>query len=153
MQVAEAFNSYAVHLEGVRTLAVYGGADFRDQIHHLRRGPQIVVGTPGRVMDHMRQGTLDLSALRALVLDEADEMLRMGFIDDVEWVLGQLPEQRQVVLFSATMPAPIRKVAHKHLRDAVEIRIESKTETVACWRGTSSPLREIRMSALRGSST
>ncbi|MEB3275473.1 MAG: DEAD/DEAH box helicase, partial [Cyanobacteriota bacterium] len=107
MQVAEAFNSYAAHLDGVRTLAIYGGADFRDQIHHLRRGVQIVVGTPGRVMDHMRQGTLDLSGLRALVLDEADEMLRMGFIDDVEWVLEQLPVQRQVVLFSATMPAEI----------------------------------------------
>jgi ATP-dependent RNA helicase DeaD len=111
LQVAEAFNGYASHLPGVRTLAIYGGADFRDQIHQLKRGVQIVVGTPGRVMDHMRQGTLDLSSLRALVLDEADEMLRMGFIDDVEWVLEQLPEQRQVVLFSATMPPEIRHIA------------------------------------------
>ncbi len=89
---------------GCRVLAIYGGSDFRDQIQQLRRGVQIVVGTPGRVMDHMRQSTLDLSGLRSLVLDEADEMLRMGFIDDVEWVLEQLPAQRQVVLFSATMP-------------------------------------------------
>jgi ATP-dependent RNA helicase DeaD len=126
MQVAEAFNSYAVHLEGVRTLAVYGGADFRDQIHHLRRGVQIVVGTPGRVMDHMRQGTLDLSALRALVLDEADEMLRMGFIDDVEWVLEQLPAQRQVVLFSATMPTEIRRISQKYLSSPAEITIRTK---------------------------
>jgi len=126
MQVAEAFNSYAVHLDGVRTLAIYGGADFRDQIHHLRRGVQIVVGTPGRVMDHMRQGTLDLSALRALVLDEADEMLRMGFIDDVEWVLEQLPVQRQVVLFSATMPTEIRRISQKYLNSPAEITIRPK---------------------------
>ncbi|MEB3173414.1 MAG: DEAD/DEAH box helicase [Cyanobacteriota bacterium] len=126
MQVAEAFNSYAVHLEGVRTLAIYGGADFRDQIHHLKRGVQIVVGTPGRVMDHMRQGTLDLSGLRALVLDEADEMLRMGFIDDVEWVLEQLPAQRQVVLFSATMPAEIRRISQKYLSSPAEITIKTK---------------------------
>jgi len=126
MQVAEAFNSYSVHLDGVRTLAIYGGADFRDQIHHLRRGVQIVVGTPGRVMDHMRQGTLDLSGLRALVLDEADEMLRMGFIDDVEWVLEQLPAQRQVVLFSATMPTEIRRISQKYLNNPAEITIKTK---------------------------
>ncbi|MFZ9230131.1 MAG: DEAD/DEAH box helicase, partial [Prochlorococcaceae cyanobacterium] len=126
MQVAEAFNSYAAHLDGVRTLAIYGGADFRDQIHHLKRGVQIVVGTPGRVMDHMRQGTLDLSALRALVLDEADEMLRMGFIDDVEWVLEQLPAKRQVVLFSATMPTEIRRISQKYLSSPAEITIKTK---------------------------
>lgn len=126
LQVAEAFNSYASHLPGVRTLAIYGGADFRDQIHQLKRGVQIVVGTPGRVMDHMRQGTLDLSCLRALVLDEADEMLRMGFIDDVEWVLEQLPEQRQVVLFSATMPPEIRRISQKYLNAPAEITIKQK---------------------------
>ena len=126
MQVADAFNSYAVNLRGVRTLAIYGGADFRDQIHHLKRGVQIVVGTPGRVMDHMRQGTLDLSGLRALVLDEADEMLRMGFIDDVEWVLDQLPEQRQVVLFSATMPPEIRRISQKYLNNPAEVTIKTK---------------------------
>jgi ATP-dependent RNA helicase DeaD len=126
LQVADAFNSYASHLPGVRTLAIYGGADFRDQIHQLKRGVQVVVGTPGRVMDHMRQGTLDLSSLRALVLDEADEMLRMGFIDDVEWVLEQLPEQRQVVLFSATMPAEIRRISQKYLNAPAEITIKQK---------------------------
>ena len=126
LQVAAAFNSYAAQLPGVRTVAVYGGADFRDQIHQLRRGAQIVVGTPGRVMDHMRQGTLDLSELRTLVLDEADEMLRMGFIDDVEWVLGQLPEERQVVLFSATMPAEIRRISQQYLSSPAEITIRTK---------------------------
>jgi len=105
---------------------VYGGADFRDQIHQLKRGAQIVVGTPGRVMDHMRQGTLDLSELRTLVLDEADEMLRMGFSDDVEWVLEQLPEQRQVVLFSATMPAEIRRISQQYLSSPAEITIRTK---------------------------
>lgn len=126
LQVAESFSTYASHLPQVRTVAVYGGADFRDQIHHLRRGAQIVVGTPGRVMDHMRQGTLDLSELRALVLDEADEMLRMGFIDDVEWVLGQLPEKRQVVLFSATMPAEIRRISQQYLNSPAEITIKTR---------------------------
>jgi ATP-dependent RNA helicase DeaD len=126
MQVAESFNSYAAHMPRVKVLAIYGGADFRDQIHHLRRGVQIVVGTPGRVMDHMRQGTLDLSNLRTLVLDEADEMLRMGFIDDVEWVLNQLPEQRQVVLFSATMPTEIRRISQKYLNSPAEVTIRQK---------------------------
>jgi ATP-dependent RNA helicase DeaD len=126
LQVAEAFNSYASCMRGVRVLPVYGGADFRDQIQHLRRGVQIVVGTPGRVMDHMRQGTLDLSGLRSLVLDEADEMLRMGFIDDVQWVLEQLPVQRQVVLFSATMPAEIRRISQKYLNEPAEVTIRQK---------------------------
>ena len=126
MQVADAFTSYAVNLPQVKVLPIYGGADFRDQIHHLRRGVQIVVGTPGRVMDHMRQGTLDLSNLRALVLDEADEMLRMGFIDDVEWVLNQLPEQRQVVLFSATMPPEIRRISQNYLNSPAEVTIRQK---------------------------
>ncbi len=126
MQVADAFTSYAVNLPQVKVLPIYGGADFRDQIHHLRRGVQIVVGTPGRVMDHMRQGTLDLSNLRALVLDEADEMLRMGFIDDVEWVLNQLPEKRQVVLFSATMPPEIRRISQNYLNSPAEVTIRQK---------------------------
>jgi ATP-dependent RNA helicase DeaD len=126
LQVAAAFNTYAAQLPSVRTVAVYGGADFREQIHQLKRGAQIVVGTPGRVMDHMRQGTLDLSQLRALVLDEADEMLRMGFIDDVEWVLEQLPEQRQVVLFSATMPAEIRRISQQYLNQPAEVTIRPK---------------------------
>jgi len=126
MQVAEAFSSYACQLNRVRVLPIYGGADFREQIQQLRRGVQIVVGTPGRVMDHMRQGTLDLSGLRSLVLDEADEMLRMGFIDDVEWVLEQLPSQRQVVLFSATMPTEIRRISQKYLNSPAEVTIRPK---------------------------
>ncbi|MCX5931465.1 MAG: DEAD/DEAH box helicase [Cyanobacteria bacterium] len=126
LQVAEAFNGYAAKLPQVRVLPIYGGADFRDQIVRLKRGVQIVVGTPGRVMDHMRQGTLDLSGLRCLVLDEADEMLRMGFIDDVEWVLEQLPERRQVVLFSATMPSEIRRLSRKYLQNPAEVTIQQK---------------------------
>jgi ATP-dependent RNA helicase DeaD len=126
MQVAEAFNSYAACMKGVKVLPIYGGADFRDQIQHLRRGVQIVVGTPGRVMDHMRQGTVDLSGLRSLVLDEADEMLRMGFIDDVKWVLEQLPAERQVVLFSATMPTEIRRISQNYLKDPAEVTIRQK---------------------------
>ena len=96
-------------------LAVYGGTDFRSQISALRRGVDVVVGTPGRVMDHMRQGTLDTSGLRSLVLDEADEMLRMGFIDDVEWILEQLPERTR--RFSATMPPEIRRLSKRYLKD------------------------------------
>ena len=126
IQVADAFSSYAARMPQLRVLPLYGGSDFRDQIARLKRGVQIVVGTPGRVMDHMRQGTLDLSGLRSLVLDEADEMLRMGFIDDVEWVLGQLPEQRQVVLFSATMPTEIRRISHQYLKDPAEVTIRTK---------------------------
>ena len=126
IQVADAFKSYAANMPHLRVLPLYGGSDFRDQIVRLKRGVQIVVGTPGRVMDHMRQGTLDLSGLRSLVLDEADEMLRMGFIDDVEWVLEQLPSQRQVVLFSATMPPEIRRISHKYLNDPAEVTIKTK---------------------------
>jgi len=126
IQVAEAISSYAARMPRVRVLAIYGGSDFRDQIQHLKRGVQIVVGTPGRVMDHMRQGTLDLSELRSLVLDEADEMLRMGFIDDVEWVLEKLPSQRQVVLFSATMPSEIRRLSQRYLKDPAEVTIKTK---------------------------
>ena len=126
IQVADAFKSYAANMPHLRVLPLYGGSDFRDQIVRLKRGVQVVVGTPGRVMDHMRQGTLDLSGLRSLVLDEADEMLRMGFIDDVEWVLEQLPSQRQVVLFSATMPPEIRRISHKYLNDPAEVTIKTK---------------------------
>jgi len=127
-QVAESFSAYGAHLGGLRILPVYGGADFRDQIHQLRRGVHVVVGTPGRVMDHMRQGTLDLSGLRCLVLDEADEMLRMGFIDDVEWVLDHLPDARQLVLFSATMPAEVRAISRRHLRQPAEITIKADAQ-------------------------
>ena len=126
LQVAEALASFASQIPQVRVLALYGGADFRDQMQQLRRGIQVVVGTPGRVMDHIRQGTLDLSGLTTLVLDEADEMLRMGFIESVEWVLDQLPTERQVVLLSATMPAAIRRLSNRYLRTPAEITIHSK---------------------------
>jgi ATP-dependent RNA helicase DeaD len=129
LQVAEAFQSYATGLKGFQVLPLYGGQPYTAQFRQLQRGPQLVVGTPGRVMDHLRRGTLKLDQLRALVLDEADEMLRMGFIDAVEWVLEQTPPDRQLALFSATMPAPIRKVAEKHLRDPAHISIAAKTRT------------------------
>ena len=128
MQVAESFKAYSAGHPHLKVLAVYGGTDFRSQISALRRGVDVVVGTPGRVMDHMRQGTLDTSGLRSLVLDEADEMLRMGFIDDVEWVLDQLPEQRQVVLFSATMPPEIRRLSKRYLKDPAEVTIRTKDQ-------------------------
>ncbi|MBV1872486.1 MAG: DEAD/DEAH box helicase, partial [Gammaproteobacteria bacterium] len=117
IQVAEAFQTYAKHMSGFSILPIYGGQGYDSQIRALRRGVQVVVGTPGRVMDHMRKGTLKLDKLTHLVLDEADEMLRMGFIDDVEWVLTQIPETRQIALFSATMPSQIAKVAKKYLNE------------------------------------
>ena len=128
MQVADSFKAYAAGHPHLKVLAVYGGSDFRSQISALRRGVDVVVGTPGRVMDHMRQGTLDTSGLRSLVLDEADEMLRMGFIDDVEWILDQLPEERQVVLFSATMPPEIRRLSKRYLQDPAEVTIRTKDQ-------------------------
>ena len=127
IQVAEAFTTYAEKLKGFHVLPVYGGQDFRTQLRALKRGVHVVVGTPGRVMDHMRRETLDLSNLKTIVLDEADEMLRMGFIDDVEWVMEHVPDQTQVALFSATMPAPILKVTQNYLKDPKEVRIKPKT--------------------------
>ena len=129
IQVAQAFERYGAQLPQLSVLALYGGQGYREQLIGLRRGAQVVVGTPGRVMDHMRRGTLDLSGLSALVLDEADEMLRMGFIDDVEWILSETPEQRQLALFSATLPAPIKRIAQQHLRDAQEVSIKVRTTT------------------------
>ncbi len=129
IQVAEAFQTYARHLKGFHVLPIYGGQSYEVQLRQLRRGVHVVVGTPGRVMDHMRNGKLKLDSLQALVLDEADEMLRMGFIDDVEWVLEQTPDTRQIALFSATMPKVIRKVAERHLDKPAIIRIEQKTAT------------------------
>jgi ATP-dependent RNA helicase DeaD len=125
MQVAESFRSYAAGHPHLKVLAIYGGSDFRNQINTLKRGVDVVVGTPGRVMDHMRQGTLNTSHLGCLVLDEADEMLRMGFIDDVEWILEQLPDERQLVLFSATMPTEIRRLSKKYLNSPAEITIKA----------------------------
>ena len=128
-QVAEAVKSYSKYLPGINVSAIYGGTDYGSQLRELKRGPQWVVGTPGRVMDHLRRGTLNLSDIKAVVLDEADEMLRMGFIDDVNWILDQAPKQRQVALFSATMPREIQAVAEKHLTDPVQVKIKAKTTT------------------------
>ncbi|MGB1580763.1 MAG: DEAD/DEAH box helicase [Nevskiales bacterium] len=129
IQVAEAFQKYAAQLPGFHVLPIYGGQAYSGQLRALKRGVHVVVGTPGRVVDHMKRGTLKLDSLQCLVLDEADEMLRMGFVDDVEWVLSQTPEQRQIALFSATMPAAIRRIAKTHLSEPEEITIEAKTRT------------------------
>ena len=130
IQVAEALKSYAKHIPSFHVLPIYGGQEYRGQLASLKRGVHVVVGTPGRIMDHMRRGTLQLDALKTLVLDEADEMLKMGFIDDIEWILEHVPTQRQIGLFSATMPAAIQKVANNYLRNATKIQIASKTKTV-----------------------
>jgi ATP-dependent RNA helicase DeaD len=127
IQVAEAFQRYAAHLKGFHVLPIYGGQDYSSQLRQLKRGAHVVVGTPGRVMDHMEKGTLNLDSLKVLVLDEADEMLRMGFIDDVEWILEQTPETRQTALFSATMPSEIRHVAQEYLQDPAQVTIKVTT--------------------------
>ena len=129
IQVAEAFQHYASHIKGFHVLPVYGGQEYGGQIRQLKRGVQVVVGTPGRLMDHMRKGTLKLGGLRAVVLDEADEMLRMGFIDEVEWILEQTPDKRQMALFSATMPKQVERIARRYLNDPVEISIKARTAT------------------------
>ena len=130
IQVAEAFHTYAKHLGGVRVLPVYGGQAISQQIRHLRSGVQIIVGTPGRVMDHMRRETIDISNLKVVVLDEADEMLRMGFQEDVEWILSHTPEERQTALFSATMPRQVRRIAERYLREPENVQIEQKSLVV-----------------------
>ncbi len=127
VQVAAAFERYAAHLENLRVLAVYGGQEYGGQIRALRRGAHVVVGTPGRIMDHMRRQRLVLDELRAVVLDEADEMLQMGFVEDIEWVLRESPPARQTALFSATIPAPIRRIAEQHLREPVEITVGQRS--------------------------
>ena len=129
IQVAEAFQKYAHHIPGFHVLPIYGGQSYTPQLSALKRGVHVVVGTPGRVIDHLERGSLDLSQLRMLVLDEADEMLRMGFIDDVEAVLKKTPETRQVALFSATMPAQIKRIAQTYLKDPAEIAIKAQTTT------------------------
>lgn len=129
MQVAEAFQTYAGHLPGFSVLPVYGGQDYRIQVRAIKRGVPVVVGTPGRLMDHMRRGMLKLDQLSTLVLDEADEMLRMGFIDDVQWILSETPATRQIALFSATMPGPIKRIAKQYLNDPVTVELSSKTHT------------------------
>ena len=130
IQVAEALQKYARHLPGFHVLPIYGGQSYTIQLKQLARGAHVIVGTPGRVMDHLERKTLKLDDLQTLVLDEADEMLRMGFIDDVEWILEHTPEQHQTALFSATMPEPIRRVAQKYLVDPREIKIKTATATV-----------------------
>ena len=129
IQVAEAFKKYASQIKSFHVLPIYGGQEYRGQIRGLQRGVHVVVGTPGRVMDHMRRGTLKLEKLNTLVLDEADEMLRMGFIDDVEWILEKTPPKRQIALFSATMPQQIRSIAKRYLKDPEQIIIKVRTTT------------------------
>jgi len=129
LQVAEAFGRYGAHLPGINVLPIYGGSSYGPQLAGLKRGAQVVVGTPGRVIDHLEKGRLDLSHLDYLVLDEADEMLQMGFAEDVERILSDTPEYKQVALFSATMPPAIRKITSKYLQDAVEVAVKTKTAT------------------------
>ncbi len=129
IQVAEAFQHYAANIKDFHVLPVYGGQEYGGQIRQLRRGVQVVVGTPGRLKDHIRKGTLKLDGLQALVLDEADEMLRMGFIEEVEWILEQTPENRQMALFSATMPKQVERIARRYLNNPKEISIRAKTAT------------------------
>ncbi|UUA73464.1 DEAD/DEAH box helicase [Cellvibrio sp. QJXJ] len=131
IQVAEAFQKYASEIPGFHVLPIYGGQEMTTQLRSLKRGAHVVVGTPGRVMDHLRRGSLNLNNLKALVLDEADEMLRMGFIDDVEWILEHTPKTRQTALFSATMPKEIRHVCNNYLNNATEIKIASSQSTDA----------------------
>src|SRR6187551_2867416 len=129
LQVCEAFEKYAGHIRGVHILPVYGCQGYGVQLSALRRGVHIVVGTPGRIMDHLEKGTLDLTELRFLILDEADEMLNMGFADDVETILADTPVTKQVALFSATMPPQIRRLSKKYLDNPEEITVKNKTAT------------------------
>ena len=129
LQVCEAFERYGAHIKGVHVLPVYGGQGYGVQLSALRRGVHVVVGTPGRIMDHLEKGTLDLSELRFLVLDEADEMLNMGFAEDVETILADTPDDKNVALFSATMPAQIRRISKQYLNDPAEITVRNKTAT------------------------
>ena len=129
IQVAAAFKRYAAGLSGVRVAAIYGGQDYQVQFRQLDRGAHIVVGTPGRVIDHMRRGSLKLDSLPGLVLDEADEMLRMGFAEEVDWILTQTPAERQTAVSSATLPDSIRRIAQRHLRNPAEITIKQRSAT------------------------
>ena len=129
IQVAKSFSTYASCLPDFKVAAIYGGQDYEPQLKQLRRGVNAVVGTPGRVIDHIKRGTLDLSQIQCLVLDEADEMLNMGFQEDVEFVLSHTPDNRQVALFSATLPGPIRKISNQYLNDPAKITIKSEQAT------------------------
>ena len=129
LQVSEAFASYAKHLPGLNVVPVYGGAGYTEQLAALRKGAHVVVGTPGRVIDHLERGRLDLTTISYLVLDEADEMLKMGFAEDVERILRDTPTTKQVALFSATMPSTIRRLANQYLKDPIEVKVKAKTVT------------------------
>ena len=129
IQVAEAFQRYAAHLKGFHVLPIYGGQSYVPQLKGLKRGVHVVVGTPGRVMDHMKRGVLKLDTIRFIVLDEGDEMLQMGFVDAIEWILEQAPPQRQIALFSATLPPAIRRIAHTHMREPAQITIQNRAST------------------------
>ncbi|MEK7992133.1 MAG: DEAD/DEAH box helicase [Thiotrichaceae bacterium] len=131
IQVAEAFQRYARHLPDFHVLPIYGGQSMHQQLQPLRRGVHVIVGTPGRIADHLRRKSLDLTNLTTLVLDEADEMLRMGFIEEVEWIMQQASSDYQTALFSATMPTAVRKVADKYLNNPIEIKIKTATSTVS----------------------
>jgi ATP-dependent RNA helicase DeaD len=131
IQVAEAIHAYGRHLDGLHVLPIYGGQHIGAQLRPLQRGVHVVVGTPGRILDHLERGTLKLDAIETVVLDEADEMLRMGFIEDVNRILEQTPDTKQVALFSATMPSEVRRIADRHLKDPEVIAIEAATTTVA----------------------
>ncbi|KUJ73951.1 RNA helicase [Thiomicrospira sp. XS5] len=131
IQVAEAFQTFSRGIKGLHVLPIYGGSEYGSQIRALKRGVHVVVGTPGRVMDHIKKGTLKLDELRAMVLDEADEMLRMGFIDDVEWILKHTPDSRQIALFSATMPKEVHRIANTYLKDPTEVIIKQKSSTAS----------------------
>jgi ATP-dependent RNA helicase DeaD len=129
IQVAEAFQRYAAHLQGFHVLPIYGGQSYVPQLKGLKRGVHVIVGTPGRIMDHMKRGALKLDTIRFIVLDEGDEMLQMGFVDAIEWILEQAPPQRQIALFSATLPAAIRRIAHTHMREPAQITIQNRAST------------------------
>ncbi|MHB1871250.1 MAG: DEAD/DEAH box helicase, partial [Steroidobacteraceae bacterium] len=129
IQVAEAFQRYAAHLKGFHVLPIYGGQSYVPQLKGLKRGAHVIVGTPGRVMDHMARGMLKLDTVRFIVLDEGDEMLQMGFVDAIESILQQAPPQRQIALFSATLPPAIRRLAHTHMREPAQITIQNKAST------------------------
>ncbi len=129
LQVAEAFQSYAKHLKGFHVMPIYGGQEYKIQLRGLKRGAHVIVGTPGRIIDHLKRGTIPVTTFQTVILDEADEMLKMGFIDDVEWIIEQIPHPHQTALFSATLPATIQKVAHRYLRNPKKVHINSAKNT------------------------
>ena len=130
IQVAEAFQSYAKHLKGFHVVPIFGGQDYQIQLRAIKRGAHVIVGTPGRLMDHLRRGTLSMTGLKTVVLDEADEMLKMGFIEDIQWILSQLPHDHQTALFSATLPPAVQQIAKRYLKEPKKIHIEPKASTV-----------------------